>query len=106
MNFHETAKSRECGARVFDAETPRIGDGISREEALALLKPERRAELRERAHETTERQAIRFLLDHKCALGTLHRELQVVRTVGALAYRLRDVRLGRRQGVRKGGERG
>ncbi len=55
MNFHETAKSRECGARVFDAETPRIGDGISREEALALLKPERRAELRERAHETTER---------------------------------------------------
>ena len=30
-------------------------DGIDRDEALALLKPERREELRERAHETTER---------------------------------------------------
>ena len=28
-------------------------DGIEKGEALALLKPERRAELRERAHETT-----------------------------------------------------
>ena len=28
---------------------------ITREEALALLRPERRAELRERAHEVTER---------------------------------------------------
>ena len=30
-------------------------ESIDREEALALLKPERREELRERAHETTER---------------------------------------------------
>ena len=32
-----------------------MSDGIERDEALALLKPERREELRERAHETTER---------------------------------------------------
>ena len=30
-----------------------MSDGIERDEALALLKPERREELRERAHETT-----------------------------------------------------
>ena len=30
-----------------------MADGIGRDEALALLKPERRGELRERAHETT-----------------------------------------------------
>ena len=30
-----------------------MSDGIEKDEALALLKPERRAELRERAHETT-----------------------------------------------------
>ena len=32
-----------------------IAESISEEEALSLLKPERRAELRERAHETTEK---------------------------------------------------
>jgi adenosylmethionine-8-amino-7-oxononanoate aminotransferase len=32
-----------------------MSDGIERDEALALLKPERRSELRERAHETTLR---------------------------------------------------
>ena len=64
-------------------------EGINREEALALLKPERRQELRERAHEVTER-CVEKRFDFcsgLCGVRVGKTRLQVVKGGGGLRCR-------------------
>ena len=75
---------------------------IGKEEALSLLKPKRREELRERAHETTERY-VEKRFDFCSIINARSGRCSENCKWGALEYRMRGIRLGWHRRLRQGG---